>query len=111
MNLVAVKPKLSEKTYSLSETLNTYVFEVPKLANKHDISRAIMSQYEVSVVNVRIATIRGKVKKSYRRGGRNTYKGSRSDVRKAFVTLAEGDKLPIFSAIEEAGDPTAKEKK
>jgi|SRR4051812_27676334 ribosomal protein L23 len=111
MKQLAVKPKISEKTYALAEARNTYVFEVPVGANKHDVARSIAKQYEVTVERVRIAAIPGKVKRSYRRGGRNIFKGSRSDIRKAFVTLAEGDKLPIFSAVEEAGDPTVQEKK
>lgn len=100
-NPIAVKPKISEKTYALSELTNTYVFEVPKSSNKHTIAVSVAEQYGVSVVGVRIASIPGKVKRSTRKGGRKVVKGSRSDIRKAYVTLAEGDKLPIFSAIEE----------
>jgi ribosomal protein L23 len=59
---------------------------------------------------VRIAGVPGKTKRSFRRGGRNVFKGSRSDIRKAYVTLKEGDKLPIFQAVEEANVP-AKETK
>ncbi len=108
--LVAVKPKISEKTYALAEQLNTYVFQVPAGANKHDIARAIAEQYKVEVLTVRVASIPGKTKRSYRRGGKNVYTGNRSDIRKAFVTLAENDKLPIFSAVEEAGNPVAEKK-
>jgi len=107
---LAVKPKISEKTYALAEERNTYVFEIPVSVNKHDVARSIARQYEVTVENVRITSIPGKVKRSYRRGGRNIFKGNRSNIRKAFVTLAEGDKLPIFSAVEEAGDPTQEKK-
>jgi ribosomal protein L23 len=106
---IALAPKLSEKTYAISELTNTYVFEAPKNANKHDIARAVAAQYDVKVAGVRIANIPGKVKRSVRRGGRNVFRGSRTDTRKAFVTLVEGDKLPIFSAIEEAANqPEAK---
>lgn len=108
--LVAVKPKISEKTYALAEQLNTYVFEVPLAANKHDIARAIAEQYKVEVLTVRVASIPGKTKRSYRRGGKNIFTGNRSEIRKAFVTLAESDKLPIFSAVEQAANP-AQEKK
>ena len=108
--LVAVKPRISEKTFALADSLNTYVFEVPATANKHDISRAITEQYKVEVLTVRIASVPGKNKRSYRRGGKNIFTGNRSDIRKAFVTLAEKDKLPIFSAVEDSNNP-AKEKK
>jgi large subunit ribosomal protein L23 len=109
-NLIALKPKLSEKTFALSELTNTYTFEVPKSANKHDIAKAITGQYGVSVIGVRISSIPGKPKRSIRRGGRSVLKGNRNDIRKAYVTLAENDKLPIFAATDEGGS-SAEEKK
>jgi ribosomal protein L23 len=107
---IALRPKISEKTYALSEMTNTYVFQVPKEANKHDIARSIAAQFEVSVLNVRISSTPGKTKRSMRRGGRNVFKGNRSNIRKAYVTLVEGDKLPIFSAIEEASNQPEEKK-
>lgn len=104
-NNFALKPRVSEKSYSLAENGSTYTFEVPAGANKHDIARNVAAQFEVTVVNVRVARVPGKVKRSFRRGGRNIFKGQRSDIRKAYVTLKEGDKLPIYSAVEEAGRP------
>jgi large subunit ribosomal protein L23 len=98
---VVLKPKVSEKTYALNEAGNVYVFQVQAGANKHAIARSIADQYDVVVLNVRIASLPGKPKRTFRRGGRNIYKGSRSDIRKAYVTLSEGDKLPIFAAMEE----------
>ena len=108
--LVAVKPRISEKTFALAEQHNTYVFEVPSDSNKHDIARAITEQYKVEVLTVRVASVPGKSKRSYRRGGKNIFTGNRSDIRKAFVTLAEKDKLPIFSAVESSGKPTQETK-
>lgn len=105
---VHLKPRVSEKTYALAEKANTYVFEVPVSANKHSIARSVGDQYEVTVTNVRVATVAGKPKRAIRRKGRNVYKTSRSNVRKAFVTLKEGDKLPIFSAVEEPAAPEEK---
>jgi large subunit ribosomal protein L23 len=103
--IVALKPRVSEKSYALAETGNTYIFDVTKDANKHDIARSVSNQYEVEVISVRVGNAPGKPKRSMRRRGRNVYKTSRSDIRKAYVTLQEGDKLPIFSAVEEAGAP------
>jgi len=99
---IVLKPRVSEKTYAGAEQLNSYVFEVPKNVNKHDVGYAITAQYEVTVKNVRLANVTGKPKRSYRRGGRYSFNSQRSNIRKAYVTLAEGDKLPIFSAIEES---------
>jgi len=105
MKDVALKPRISEKAYALSEQRNVYVFDVPVTANKHSIAGAVSAQYEVKVTNVRIAAVPGKAVRSYRKGGRKSVNGQRSDVRKAYVTLAEGDKLPFFAAPEEPQAP------
>jgi ribosomal protein L23 len=83
----------------LSEAGNTYIFEVPAEANRHTVARAVEAQYEVGVKKVRMVKVPGKTKRSIRRG--RTANSSRSDIRKAYVTLNEGDKLPIFSSVEE----------
>lgn len=110
MRYLTLKPRISEKAYALSESGNTYIFDVPGGANKHDIAKAVAIQYEVKVNNVRMAAVPGKAVRSYRQRGRKSLSGQRSDVRKAYVTLDEGDKLPIFAAVEEPKAPE-KEKK
>lgn len=102
-----VTPRVSEKVYGLSESLNTYVFDVPKSANKHMVADAVVAQYEVSVTKVRIANIPGKSKKSYKKRGR-TIAAKRNDIRKAYVTLAEGNKLPFFAEAEAEAAAAAK---
>lgn len=99
--ILALKPRLSEKTYALSEERNTYVFEVPSDINRHEVAKAVGLQYEVTVESVRIAAQPAHTKKTYRRGGRVVHRGRTSPIRKAYVRLKEGDKLPIFAAIEE----------
>ena len=90
--------------------MNVYTFEVPADATKHTIAEAIVAQYgEVTIKSVRVATVAGKTQRSYRRKGRNVRSGQRSNVRKAYVTLKEGDKLPIYAAVEE--NAAAKEAK
>lgn len=109
---LTLKPRISEKTYALSEALNVYVFEIPEGTSKQAVASAVAKQYEVSVVSVRTSHLPGKSTRSYRRGGRVVNRGQRSGIRKAFVTLKEGDKLPIFAAVEESSETTAaKEKK
>lgn len=98
--LIALKPRLSEKTFALSEQRNTYAFDVPADSNKHTIAEAVAKQFEVTVVNVRTTNVAGKSMRSYRKRGR-FIKSRRSDIKKAYVTLKEGDKLPIFAAAEE----------
>jgi large subunit ribosomal protein L23 len=102
---ITLKPRLSEKGYALSEQLNTYIFDVPSKVNKFDIALAVAAQYDVSVTNVRLANIPGKAVRSYRNRGRRSVSSTRSDIRKAYVTLKQGDKLPIFAAVEEPEMP------
>lgn len=98
MNLpIALNPRLSEKAYALSELTNTYIFNVPYSANRHSIARAVEAQYSVGVRSVRVASIPGKTGRAIRRG-RIVGQSQRADIRKAYVTLKEGDKLPLFAA-------------
>ena len=97
---IILKPRLSEKTYGLSQG-RVYVFEVPAGTNKHSVASAVAQQFEVKVTGVNIANIAGKAKRTIRKGGRPV-NGRTSDVKKAYVTLAEGQSLPLFAAEEEA---------
>ena len=97
---LVLKPRLSEKTYGLSDSRNVYVFVVPADANKHSVARAVEAQFEVTVTSVNIINVKGKVKRTVRKGGR-AVKGARSDTKKAYVTLKTGDKLPFFESIKE----------
>ena len=96
---VILKPRLSEQSYALSQS-RVYVFDVPTGANKHVVARSVAAQFNVEVTNVNIANISGKAKRTYQKRGR-VIKGQNSDLRKAYVTLKEGQSLPIFAAIEE----------
>lgn len=93
-------PRLSEKAVAQSQT-GVYVFVVPGDANKHSVARAIEAQFEVSVSEVNISILKGKPKRTVSKKGRTQLKGRTSDLKKAYVTLAKGQKLPIFDAIEE----------
>ena len=99
MNIV-ITPRVSEKAYSQAGSLNTYVFVVPLSANKIEVKKAIETEYSVEVIDVNIARISGKTKKSYRKGGR-TITGSRSDTKKAYVRVKDGQTIPVFAAQEE----------
>lgn len=103
---MTLKPRISEKTYMLSETNRTYVVEVPGDANKDTVAKAVTAQFGVTVETVNIINVKGKTKRTVRKGGRPVM-GRRSDVKKAYVTLKEGDKLPFFADPE----ADAKEKK
>ena len=101
MKSLVMIPRVSEKAYAMSqrENIKTYVFEIPAGTNKHSVARAVTAQYDVVVTSVRTTTAKGKVKQTYRKGGR-PITGIRSDVKKAYVTLRSGDSLPLF--VEEA---------
>lgn len=100
---MVLKPRLSEKSYGLSQTRNTYVFDVPAGVNKHGVARAVAAQFDVTVINVNIANIAGKAKRTVRKSGRSV-SGRQSDVRKAYVTLQDGDTLPVFAALEQQAE-------
>lgn len=94
-----IHPRISEKTFAQSQD-TIYVFDVPVRANKQQISHAVAKQYDVTVVDVNTVLAKGKVKKSYRKGG-SPVVGKRNDVKKAYVRLAEGQTLPFFDQAEE----------
>jgi large subunit ribosomal protein L23 len=91
-------PVISEKAYGQSQD-NTYVFKVSTTANKQQIASAVATQYGVKVADVRVVIAKGKLKRTVRNG--KPYPGRRSDVKKAYVTLVEGDSIKIFDEVEE----------
>lgn len=98
--LLVLRPRLSEKSYALSELRRTYAIDVPGNSSKDMVAKAVAAQFNVTVESVNIANIKGKVKRTVRKGGRPTL-GKRSDIKKAYVTLKEGDKLPFFAEPED----------
>lgn len=98
--LMALKPRMSEKAYATSQALNTYVFVVPYEANKVTVAQAVETQFDVTVEEVNILILKGKKKRSYRRGGRPSV-GETSNVKKAYVRVKAGDQIPVFAAMEE----------
>lgn len=102
-----LKPRMSEKTYGLSQTSNVYVFTVPLSASKQQIAGSVEAQFGVTVTGVNTTLIKGKSKRTIRKGGRPIM-GRQSNFKKAYVTLKEGDSLPVFAAVEEAEKKAAK---
>ena len=100
LTFMPLKPRMSEKAYEMSQKLNTYVFVVPGDANKVTVAAAVTDQFKVTVEEVNISILKGKPKRSYRRGGRPIV-GKTSDLKKAYVRLKAGDAIPIFAAVEE----------
>jgi len=87
---IVLAPVVSEKSYDLIDTAHTYTFEVDPRASKTEIKRAVESIFKVTVVAVNTMNRKGKTKRTgYRLG-------TRSDVKRALVTLAESDSIDIF---------------
>ena len=87
---ILIRPIVTEKTTTYLGTDQTYAFEVGLDANKIQIKRAIETFYDVNVEAVRTIVVRGKVK----RFGRHHAK--RSNWKKAYVTLAQGDSINLY---------------
>ncbi len=102
-----LEPKMSEKSYALSQLENTFVFEVDTSMNKLQIKQAVEAQFSVSVKNVRTLVAKGKKKPSFRKRTRSVY-GKKPNIKNAYVKLTEGNSIPVFAAIEKAEE---KEKK
>lgn len=96
---ITLTPRLSEKTYGLSQLSRTYVFDIPKGLNKQSVAHAVAAQFDVTVTNVSITNIPGKAKRTVTK--RRQARGRDAAKRKAYVTLAEGQSLPFFAAAEE----------
>ncbi len=89
---VILSPHITEKATLLSEH-NAVVFKVAESATKPQIKDAVEALFDVKVTGVNTIVTKGKVK---RWRGR-PYK--RSDLKKAIVTLAEGQSIDVTSGI------------
>ena len=89
---VIVAPHITEKATLLSE-FNAVVFRVANSATKPEIKAAVESLFKVTVTGVNTITQKGKTKR---------WKGrpyTRSDVKKAIVTLAEGQSIDVTEGV------------
>jgi len=89
---IVLAPHITEKTTLLSEN-NAVVFKVACTASKPEIKAAVEALFNVKVTGVNTIVQKGKSKR---------WKGApykRSDVKKAIVTLAEGQSIDITSGI------------
>ena len=83
-------PVVSEKSYGLLDQ-NTYTFLVKPTANKTEIKIAIEEIFGAKVTSVNTMNRKGKTRRT--RYGM----GKRPDTKRAIVTVAEGDRIDIFS--------------
>lgn len=85
-------PVITEKATVLSEQ-NKVVFKVAKEATKDEIADAVEALFKVQVVKVNTINTLGKTKRF--RG----ILGKRNDMKKAIVTLAEGQSIDITTGL------------
>jgi large subunit ribosomal protein L23 len=86
-------PLITEKGTMVNETGNQVIFRVRPEASKLEIRRAVEQFFKVKVTKVRTGNYLGKV----RRVGRSV--GRRAPWKKAYVTLAEGNRIDFFDTV------------
>lgn len=84
---IILRPRITEKSGIMNESLNLYTFEVSKNASKPVIAKAIKTLYKVTPLKIR--TINLPRRKVFVRGKI----GAQSGVKKALVYLKKGDKI------------------
>ena len=91
------RPLLTEKTNKQVYTQNQYSFEVKKDATRTLVKDAVEQLFKVDVERVNIIVTPGKTKRNMH----NRRIGVKKPVmKKAIVTLAEGQKIPFFEGVE-----------
>jgi len=87
---VLLSPHVSEKATRAGDRANQYVFKVLPDATKPEIKKAVETLFKVEVKGVQIAVLKGKNKRFGHLYGR------RSDWKKAYVRLAEGQEIDLL---------------
>lgn len=91
---VLLGPHISEKTTMVADKADQVVFKVRPDATKTEIKSAVELMFEVQVRDVTVTRCRGKSKRFGRVSGR------RSDWKKAYVRLAEGQDIDFMAGAE-----------
>jgi len=92
MKKILIKPIITEKSLKQANELNQYAFMVTIEANKIEVAHAVAEKFAVKVIAVRIMNILGKNV----RFGKQRIPGIRSNYKKAVVTLAPKNRIPVF---------------
>ena len=94
--VIIVKPLISEKSTKLAENsiLNQYTFVVDRNANKIEIRKAVEKKFGVNVLSVNTLVRPGKNKSRVVKG--RYVHGKSSPIKKAYVTVAEGQFIDGF---------------
>jgi large subunit ribosomal protein L23 len=87
------RPLVTEKGHDKKDNERTLCFEVAPNANKTQVKSAVEQLFKVKVAEVRTANFEGKLRR------RGKFAGYRSDWKKAYVKLKDGQKVPDFTEI------------
>ena len=90
---VLLGPHITEKAASASGSATQVAFKVATDASKLEVKKAVEKLFEVKVEGVRVINVKGKTRRT------RTGMGKRSDWKKAYVRLAEGQDID-FSVTE-----------
>ncbi|MDG2018660.1 MAG: 50S ribosomal protein L23 [Porticoccaceae bacterium] len=90
---VLLGPHITEKAASASGSATQVAFKVATDASKLEVKKAVEKLFEVKVEGVRVINVKGKTRRT------KTGMGKRSDWKKAYVRLAEGQDID-FSVTE-----------
>ncbi len=93
MNTIVLTPKISEKAIALAEK-NIYVFEVPVSTNKIEVKKAVEAAFQVSVVDVNMVIVKGKLKRFKQVLGRQR------NIKKAMVKVKAGQSIALFEGAQ-----------
>ncbi|WP_029919099.1 50S ribosomal protein L23 [Nevskia soli] len=91
LHKIILAPVVSEKSTRAAEKANQAVFKVLRDARKPEIKQAVEKLFNVKVEGVRTLNVKGKSKRF------GAFSGVRSDWKKAYVTLAEGQEIDFLS--------------
>lgn len=92
---IIIKPVISEKANYLTELRGDYSFLVNPKANKIQIRNAVEAAYNVKVADVRTMIYAPKVSTKNTKKGLQV--GKTNKLKKAVITLAEGEVLDVFA--------------
>jgi large subunit ribosomal protein L23 len=84
---VLIQPHVSEKSATVAEKANQYVFRVIDDATKQDVKKAVELMFEVKVMDVNLLNRPGKTRRF------RNMPGKRSGFKKAYVRLAAGQTI------------------
>lgn len=91
---ILLKPLISEKATMAKELTNQVVFFVHPEANKIEVKKAVEEAFKVKVEGVNVIRQRPRRRTKF---GRTV--GRESGFKKAYVTLAEGEKIELFEGV------------